>query len=179
PGNGGGREQCSGDGGMMSDEFALPPYTYVPGRSPHPVSDERGHAFGQASPDDWTAGDWRECCAYHAGRRLFAAGYYWEAHEAWEAVWLRLGRKGAEADFVKGLIKLAAAGVKCLEGNAIGATRHARRAAELFAVAGDLRGVGADRWRHVALTIADEPPVCDPPSEGSYPSPLRGFVLAE
>ena len=45
------------------------------------------------------------------------------------------GRKGADATALKGLIKLAAAGVKAREGNAAGVERHARRAAELFRAA--------------------------------------------
>ncbi len=78
-------------------------------------------------PDTWTP---RQHLLW--GRRLFQHGYYWEAHEAWEHVWLELGRTTADARVVKGLIKLAAAAVKCREGNANGAERHAARAAELL-----------------------------------------------
>jgi predicted metal-dependent hydrolase len=63
---------------------------------------------------------------------LFNHGYYWEAHEAWESLWHAAGRTGPVADFLKGLIKLAAAGVKVAEGNQDGARSHAKRAAELF-----------------------------------------------
>ena len=66
---------------------------------------------------------------------LFNNGYYWEAHEAWEGLWHAYRRSGAKADFVKGLIKLSAAGVKAREGNASGVSRHARRAVELFRAA--------------------------------------------
>ena len=51
------------------------------------------------------------------GLLYYNAGYYWEAHEAWEAAWVIAGRQGPTADFYKGLIKLAAAGVKLYEGN--------------------------------------------------------------
>lgn len=112
----------------------LPPYAYVPGRFPHPVRDPRGHTFGQAPPLVVLAenGDWRTCRAYLAGMDLFNYGYYWEAHESWESLWIALGRQGAQADFIKGLIKLAAAGVKAREGRPEGVARHARRAKELF-----------------------------------------------
>lgn len=66
---------------------------------------------------------------------LFDRGYYWESHEAWEQVWIALGRTGEAADLVKGLIKLAAAGVKYLEGNLRGAQRHFARAVELLPTA--------------------------------------------
>ena len=63
---------------------------------------------------------------------MFNHGYCWEAHESWEAVWNAVGRAGATADFLKGLIKLAAALVKAREGREQGVVRHATRAEELF-----------------------------------------------
>ena len=112
----------------------LPPYTYVPGRAPHPIADPAGHSYGRtitcaAAPE---SSDWRDCPDYLYGIDLFNHGYYWEAHEVWEAVWIAAGRRGPAADFLKGLIKLAAAGVKCREGNPAGVRRHARRADALF-----------------------------------------------
>lgn len=41
------------------------------------------------------------------GARLFNRGQWWEAHEAWEAEWLRA--EGQERRFIQGLILLAAA----------------------------------------------------------------------
>lgn len=41
------------------------------------------------------------------GARLFNAGHYWEAHEAWEGPWSRAS--GAERAYVQALILLAAA----------------------------------------------------------------------
>jgi predicted metal-dependent hydrolase len=73
--------------------------------------------------------------AYLYGLDLFNHGYYWEAHEAWESQWHAAGRHGPAADFLKALIKLAAAGVKAREGRAAGVRQHAQRAERL------LRGV--------------------------------------
>ena len=61
---------------------------------------------------------------------LFNAGYYWEAHDAWESLWHAHGRRGVVADVIKALIKLAAAGVKAREGHEHGVRIHAGRAAE-------------------------------------------------
>ncbi|WP_437228675.1 DUF309 domain-containing protein [Planctomicrobium sp. SH661] len=108
----------------------LPKYTYVPGVSPHPVSDPAGHSFGAARPIPTGS--------LQPGANLFDHGYYWEAHEAWEAEWLAAGRTGPDADVIKGLIKLAACGVKCLEQNEAGARRHAQRGAELFRQAANM-----------------------------------------
>ena len=112
----------------------LPPYSYVPGHTPHPVRDPAGHSFGSEPPQAAVAADmdWRDCEPYLWGIDLFNCGFYWEAHESWEAVWLACGRTGRVAALVQGLIKLAAAGVKLREGNARGVCRHAGRACELL-----------------------------------------------
>jgi predicted metal-dependent hydrolase len=41
------------------------------------------------------------------GIDLFNTGRYWDAHEAWEHVWMP-DRKGPDAGFYKGLIQVAA-----------------------------------------------------------------------
>ncbi len=41
------------------------------------------------------------------GAELFNAGHWWEAHEAWEAEWLRAA--GPERQYIQALILLAAA----------------------------------------------------------------------
>jgi hypothetical protein len=113
----------------------LPPYSYVPGgRSPHPFSDPAGHSYNapRDHPPAPHADDWRTSRAYLRGVDLFNHGYYWEAHEAWEGLWHACGRGGPTADFLKGLIQLAVAGVKHWQGMPHGMTSHARRAAELW-----------------------------------------------
>ncbi len=115
-------------------EIPFPPYAYVPGQHPHPVSDPAGHSVGRREHADFVPG--AEPLAGHADFRfgvdLFNRGYYWEAHEVWEGLWHACGRVGCLADFLKGLIRLSAAGVKAREGNPAGVVRHARRVRELF-----------------------------------------------
>jgi hypothetical protein len=109
-------------------------YAFVPGKHPHPVTDPRGHSFGQPhiEPERLDPENPSKCHEYLFAIDLFNAGYYWEAHEAWEGLWVAASRAGTLGDFLKGLIKLAAAGVKSREGLPVGVQRHARRAAELF-----------------------------------------------
>ncbi len=130
-------------------ERLLPPYSYVPGLAPHPTSDPRGHSFGvqveKAAP--LTEEPFHTNETYLYALDLFNHGFYWEAHEAWEALWHVAGRKGATADFLKGLIKLAAAGVKAREGRAAGVRQHAARAEELF------RGVAAGSERMFGMRL--------------------------
>jgi hypothetical protein len=112
----------------------LPPYSYVSGKFPHPTRDTAGHSYGTAEPpiSISQADQWQDCEPYLRGIDLFNSGYYWEAHENWEAVWHAAGRKGTIAELCKGLIKLAAAGVKAREGRANGVRQHAQRARHLF-----------------------------------------------
>src|SRR6059058_1095489 len=96
---------------LVPDE-PFPAYAYIPGRLPHPTADPAGHSYGieLVAPGKVEPEKWRECRPYLYGIDLFNAGFYWESHVAWESVWMACGRKGITADFMKGLIKLAAAG---------------------------------------------------------------------
>jgi hypothetical protein len=155
---------------MIEDEAVRndrPPYSYVPGGPwPHPIGDPGGHSFGRRGgvvPP--IVGDgWRESPAYLRGVVLFNDGYYWEAHEAWEPLWHALGRSGPQADAIKALIKLAAAGVKVREGQPHGVVTHAGRAGDLFEgvareVGGRLFGLDLVAMAGVARQIAERPPV--------------------
>jgi uncharacterized protein len=151
-------------------DVPLPPYTHVPGRTPHPVSDPHGHSFGHAPPRPAAPDpdDWRGCADYLRGLDLFNRGFYWEAHEAWEALWHVCGRRGRTADFLKGLIKLAAAGVKVREGRPRGVVGHARAAADLFRRVGPPNecclGLSPGELIRFAEAVADHPPACRDPA---------------
>jgi hypothetical protein len=121
----------------------FPDYAYVPGRFPHPTSDPAGHSYGiePPIPTNPEPERWQECRPYLRGIDLFNNGFFWEAHVAWESLWMACERKGLIADFLKGLIHLAAAGVKALEGVPGGVKSHSGRGAQL--------------WRETALE-ADE-----------------------
>lgn len=49
---------------------------------------------------------------FDQGARLYGAGYWWEAHEAWEDLWRRLPRHSPRRLLVQGLIFLAASQLK-------------------------------------------------------------------
>jgi predicted metal-dependent hydrolase len=139
---------------------ALPPYSYVPGVNAHPGSDPRGHSFGvpPEKAEPLSEESYRGNATYLYAIDLFNHGFYWEAHEAWEALWHAAGRKGATADFLKGLIKLAAAGVKAREGRAAGVRQHAERAAELLGGVADTKqifGLNLEELIRAARDAAD------------------------
>ena len=158
---------------LVPDE-PFPPYSFVPGRFPHPVSDPAGHSFGVVVPPapPLDADRWAENWRYLYALDLFNAGYYWEAHEAWEALWHACGRGGRTADFLKGLIKLAAAGVKVREGRREGVVGHARAAANLF------RRIGAPHERYLGLPLGEliqfaDAVADDPPSPTEVTEPVE------
>jgi hypothetical protein len=163
----------------------LPPYTHVPGRTPHPINDPAGHSYGKP-PDDSpppTLTDWRQSASLRHGAELFEAGYYWEAHETWEQAWVAAGRRGTIADFLKGLIKLAAAGVKIYEGQPTGVQRHATRAAELFTAVrqelGDtVLGYSLPKLIALARTLAAAPPSSHSADTPGQPRPLLSLATA-
>ena len=149
----------------------FPPYSYVPGHFPHPISDPAGHSFGLSvsKPNPVDPANWRASPEYRRGIELFDHGFYWEAHEVWESLWHAANRTGLIADFLKALIKLAAAGVKVRAGNTAGVISHARRAKQLFrqvaqayrpALSIDSRWLGCDLEHLIAFAnnIAAAPP---------------------
>jgi uncharacterized protein len=152
-------------------DIAFPAYAYVPGQQPHPVRDPQGHSFGKVE-EVVPCPDPLELERVHLFRfavDLFNHGYYWEAHEAWEVLWHAFGRTGAVADFLKGLIHLAAAGVKAREGRLNGVERHAERAKVLFDKTGHTRLV------KTAMDLASQPRIDSTPT--SQGKPVLGIRL--
>lgn len=139
----------------MDESF--PPYAFVPGGPfPHPKPHEGD------PPAPVPEGDWTRSRPYQLGFALFNAGYYWEAHEAWEGLWHAHGRRGPAADLLKGLIKLAAAGVKVRQGQRHGIVTHASRAEASFESSrqsgGQFQiGLDLDALMSIAREIADHP----------------------
>jgi len=90
----------------------------------------------------------------------FNAGFYWEAHEAWESFWHALGRTTPEARCVQGLIHLTAACVKIREGKAAGVKSHTQRARELMAKVEATNDGGDGSASSASLGSAGEPCRC-------------------
>ncbi len=92
----------------------FPAYRYLPGQTPHPVRDPRGHSFGQAPAtlSHFSADRWQDSGDYLYGIDLFNFAYWWECHEALEGVWVAAGRRSDTGSFVRGLIQISAAHLK-------------------------------------------------------------------
>ena len=108
-----------GPGPARYSDLPFPPYRYVPGTdTPHPTRDPGGHSYGRHPEplEGFDAADWRRCATYLYGIDLFNHGYWWEAHEALEAVWVAAGRNSPAGQFVQGLILLSVAHLKRHQG---------------------------------------------------------------
>jgi len=86
------------------------------------------------------------------GLALYRAGYFWEAHEAWEPLWLEAAPNSRERALLQGLILLANARLKLRMGRGPAAARIAALAAEHLQRVGGMRclGIGAD-WTESEL----------------------------
>ncbi|WP_322864911.1 DUF309 domain-containing protein [Aquicoccus sp. G2-2] len=77
----------------------LPPYAYVPGATPR-------HAEGMFDAlCDTARGDPAELArtpAWRGGLDWCDAGYFWEAHELWEAVWMALPLNSPSGGWFRG-----------------------------------------------------------------------------
>jgi predicted metal-dependent hydrolase len=166
-------------------DASFPPYSYVTGHFAHPTGDPAGHSYGHdhVAPPALDLDTWHENRDYLFGIDLFNHGYYWEAHEVWEGLWHACGRRGTSSDFLKVLIKLAAAGVKARERRPAGVRRHALRAAELFRQTADTQsgpqrafmGLAMDDLASSCEQLADQPPAAqnEPPAAVERLIPFR------
>ncbi len=101
----------------------LPDQPYLPGLTARPDEAAFDGLKGVSEP-------LHSCVAWRAGRRFFEAGYFWEAHEVWEAVWMAAPANSAERCLVQGMIQLANAGLK----RRMGRVRAAERLDEMAGV---------------------------------------------
>jgi uncharacterized protein len=114
----------------------LPRYTHVTGSgTPHPYRDPRGHSYNRrpGPPKALQEDRWAENRSYLLGLDYFNLGFYWEAHDEWDRLWRASGPDTMVGQFLKGLVKLAAAGMKVREESIHGVRRHAASAGEVFA----------------------------------------------
>lgn len=123
----------------------FPPYRYVHGFNAHPRLDETGHSYGEAEVDAsqevtlLLAGEWRACEQYRYGIDLYNHAYWWEAHEAWESVWLHTADDSPLRHLLQCLIQVSAAHFQQHAGIVNGVRRLLQRADSHRQQAVDLR----------------------------------------
>ena len=97
-----------------STRLAFPAYRYVPGRSAHPRRDPGGHSYGEPEPrvTALDPAEWATSSLYLYGVDLYNFAYWWEAHEAFEALWQGTDKGGPLGQTLQGLIQIAASNLK-------------------------------------------------------------------
>ncbi|MBH0200795.1 MAG: DUF309 domain-containing protein [Nitrospira sp.] len=103
----------------------FPSYRYIPGQTPHPRRNPRGHSHGQPEPrpELFPAAQWERSDDYRYGIDLYNFGYWWESHEIFEGLWHAAGRDSVQGNFFQSLIQLAAANLKRFMGHDAAAQR--------------------------------------------------------
>ncbi|MBD1548642.1 DUF309 domain-containing protein [Roseibium aggregatum] len=91
---------------MGAADFPLPDYRHIPGRNERPAEGAFAgvKATAPAVTSSGTAGDNTAWCY---GIRLLNEGYFWEAHEVLEQVWLNAPPNSRERRLVQAVIQLA------------------------------------------------------------------------
>jgi hypothetical protein len=99
---------------LRYSERPFPAYRHVPGRTPHPHRDPQGHSYGQPDPrpPHLPPEEWKRNADYLYGIDLYNFAYWWECHEALEGLWHAAGRKSLQAQFLQGIIQVAAGNLK-------------------------------------------------------------------
>lgn len=117
-------------------QLDLPSIAHVPGSGSVPDMVLLEVAKGLATKVTRAAG-WQDNAAYLYGHDLLDAGYFWEAHEVWEVVWLNCPPNSAEKVLLQMLVQRANAELKLNMGRS-NASR--RLAGQVNALRADLAG---------------------------------------
>ena len=132
---------------------ALPPYAYIPGKTPR-----HAEGFFDAIRNTAQPGMGLRAllgsAAFETGLAYLHAGFNWEAHEVFEPVWMALPAGSAGRDFVQGLIQLANARLKLEMGRPRAAARLcAMTRGHWQGAAGLEQGLGQGLGLGVALPV--------------------------
>ena len=100
----------------------FPIYRHLPGSTPHPFSDPKGHSYNvkERIIVPLTNDNWKNQTDYLFGVDLFNFGFWWEAHEMFENYWKISLEPNPIKKFLQGLIQICAALLKWLQNNLIG-----------------------------------------------------------
>lgn len=141
----------------------LPAYRFLNTGEPHPVRHADGHSYLRPEPNvageaaALAAGNWQACPEFCYGVDLYNYAYWWEAHEAWEAVWQCYPLDSAMRHVLQGFIQVSAAHLQHHRGIARGSQTLLARARQHLTLANLPRsaiivGVEIEAWWRDAVT---------------------------
>lgn len=144
----------------IAEDLPLPDHAHLPGinaRSGDSVLEEAK----QLAPAQTRSRDWQDNAAWLYGVRLLREGFYWEAHEVLETVWMNAAPNSREKALVQALIHGANARLK----RRLGMSNAARRLVALSKQAcerayegqcASLLGLGRKRAIGFCTTVDDD-----------------------
>jgi len=116
-----------------------PPHAYIPGQTPRHPEDLFDSI--KVTANGISVRDIPACQAWRSGLQFLEAGFFWEAHEVLEAVWLACPPNSAEKLMVQAVIQSANARLKAVMGREAAAERL-RRVSKRLAEEAILRAGG-------------------------------------
>jgi uncharacterized protein len=111
------------------DQIELPSYAHLPRKNERHAEGFLDHVIALA-PHITTSGEADKNTPWLFGVRLFKSDFFWEAHEVWEAVWLKAAPNSREQHFMQGMIHLTNALLKLKLGQQKAAVRITLKADE-------------------------------------------------
>lgn len=97
---------------MNSDApIPLPVQAYIPGATPRPAEGSYD-ALRETAQPGMSVEALATSTAMRAGLAFLEHGFFWEAHEVLEPVWMACPKKSAERVYVQALIQIANAALK-------------------------------------------------------------------
>ena len=127
----------------MTARELWPTYAYVPGKTPR-HEDNAFDRVRETANADLSPSELADCTAFRLGLRYLEAGFYWEAHEVFEPVWMAFPDPSEERRFVQGLIQIANGFLKIRMGRPKAAARLVVIAQNLMPKAGQGAVMGVD-----------------------------------
>lgn len=145
---------------LPAGDYPLPAHAHIPGSGSEPDMAPL-QRVKRTCPKRIDPEAWSDIVAYRYGWSLFNAGFFWEAHEIWEAVWLACAPNSRERDLLRALIQIANGRLKRTMKKDMASARLFAEADHLLAeVAGPestmplpLMGVDIGGLRHSLLTF--------------------------
>lgn len=109
----------------------FPAYAHVPGSNPRHREDLFDGICASVT-SDMTVADLSKTEAWRSGLELYGHGFFWEAHEVLEAIWMQCPPNSVERYFVQAIIQIANARLKLIMKRPKAAGRLFDKASKLF-----------------------------------------------
>lgn len=134
---------------MRQEGVTFPPYAYVPGQNTR-HSEGAFDAIRETAQTGMSDDELAHADAFMHGLAYLEAGYYWEAHEVLEPVWMACPPNAASRLVTQGLIQFANAQLKAKMNRSKASVRLCDLARNHFRAVTETDVLGVDKGRMLA-----------------------------